>query len=101
MSWFGSGSHSPFSLHIDGLGPVSVSPGGQLNVMVFPSIGKTSLSSILGVELLLVSSISGSPQLAIYNNYYSEEDNNIIIMCANASYTTLCVVQYIPYRSLV
>ena len=32
----GSGSHSPFSVHVVVLGPVSSIPGGQVNVIVFP-----------------------------------------------------------------
>ena len=33
----GLGSHSPFPIHIDLLGPVSTSPGGQVKVMLVPS----------------------------------------------------------------
>ena len=33
----GSGSHSPFSMHVVALGPVSTSPGGHVNVIVFPN----------------------------------------------------------------
>ena len=33
----GSGSHSPFSIHIDVLGPVSTSPEEQLKMMLSPS----------------------------------------------------------------
>ena len=32
----GSGSHSPFSIHVYELEPVSMWPGGQLKVIVFP-----------------------------------------------------------------
>ena len=39
----GSGSHSPLSLQIAILdSPTSSSPGGQMNLIVFPSIGKPS-----------------------------------------------------------
>ena len=41
MSPLGSGSHSPFPIQVDELGPVSTSPGGQLKVVVVPSTGKS------------------------------------------------------------
>ena len=60
-----SGSHSPFSVQVDELGPVSASPGGQLNLTVLPSIGKTSSeSSTLGIESFVDNTCnSGCPQL--------------------------------------
>ena len=33
----GSGSHSPFPIHVDELGPLSTAPVGQINVMPAPS----------------------------------------------------------------
>jgi hypothetical protein len=39
MSPLGSGSHSPFPVHVAELGPVSTDPGGQLKVTVHPSSG--------------------------------------------------------------
>ena len=41
MSPLGSGFHSPFPVHVAESSPVSSDPGGQLNVIVFPSIGKS------------------------------------------------------------
>ena len=38
MSPFGSGSHSPFPVHVAKLGPVSFHPEGQLKVILHPSI---------------------------------------------------------------
>ena len=76
MSPLGSGFHFPFSMHVAELGPVSTSPGGQLNMTVFPSIGKPAYTAlILGtVESLLVTESSlmggnnsGYPQLTIQN----------------------------------
>ena len=32
-----SGSHSPFPIHVDVVGPVSTDPGEQLNVTLAPS----------------------------------------------------------------
>ena len=39
LSFLGSGSHSPFDIHvaIDVFGPVSIIPVGQLKLMVAPS----------------------------------------------------------------
>ena len=36
----GSGSHSPFSMHVDAFGPESTSPGGQANVTLAPSTSR-------------------------------------------------------------
>ena len=86
MSWLGSGSHSPFSIHVDDLCPTSTSPGGQLKVILLPSTGKTSLfSTIIGVESLLtfVSNSSGYPQLAIEDIIYYMP---IMSLCVRASY---------------
>ena len=33
----GSGSHSPFPIHVDELDPLRVCPGGQVNVIFCPS----------------------------------------------------------------
>ena len=51
VSPLGSGSHSPFHVHVVEFGPVSACPGGQLKVKVVPSFGKMlSKASILGTE---------------------------------------------------
>ena len=42
-----SGSHSPFPIHVDVLGPVSTSPGGQLNVTLVPSTKISDFLSLL------------------------------------------------------
>ena len=64
---FGSGSHSPFPVHIDELDPVSTSPGEQLKVTVLPSIGKSSSLNTFGTDLEYpqLDGSSGRPQLAI------------------------------------
>ena len=36
----GSGSHSPFRMHVDEFGPESISPGGQANVTLAPSTSR-------------------------------------------------------------
>ena len=41
----GSGSHSPFLVHVDEVGPTSVSPLLQLNVMFSPSSAGSSYPS--------------------------------------------------------
>ena len=42
VTFVGSGSHSPFSIHVVVLGPVSTIPGGHVNMMVVPnSTGST------------------------------------------------------------
>ena len=65
VSPLGSGSHSPFSVQVAELGPMSTSPGGQLNIMVLPSTG-TINPTMFGTEsLLTVDNNSGCPQLAI------------------------------------
>ena len=69
ISPLGSGSHSPFPVHIVELGPVSTSPGGQLNLTVLPSIGKPLSSKTFGTDLESppqVDDNSGRPQLATY-----------------------------------
>ena len=38
----GSGFHSPFPVHTDTFGPVSINPGEQVYVMNCPSIGGLS-----------------------------------------------------------
>ena len=43
MSWLGSGSHTPFSIHVAELGPMSTIPAGQLKLTVLPSTCKTIL----------------------------------------------------------
>jgi hypothetical protein len=62
---FGSGSHSPVSVQVVKLGPISASPGGQLKLKVVPSTGKTVSSKVttLGTESLPVDN-SPYPQLA-------------------------------------
>ena len=62
----GSGSHSPFPIHIDELGPVSTCPGGQLNLTVLSSIVKPWSSNRFGtgLEYPQVDNKSGFPQLA-------------------------------------
>jgi hypothetical protein len=57
-------------VHIDELGPVSTSPGGQLKLTVLPSIGKSSPPNIFGTDLEYpqLDSSSGRPQLAIIKN---------------------------------
>ena len=42
ISTLRSGSHSPLSVQVAELGPMSSSSGGQLKVTVSPSIGKSS-----------------------------------------------------------
>ena len=63
----GSGSHSPFPVHIDELDPVSTSPGGQLKVTMLPSIGKSPSLNTFGTDLEYpqLDDGSGCPQLAI------------------------------------
>ena len=70
ISPLGSGFHSPFPVHVAELGPVSTSPGRQLNLTVLPSIGKPSSSKIFGTDLESpqVDDNSGCPQLAIKSN---------------------------------
>ena len=76
MSPLGSGSHSPFSVHVAELGPVSSHPGGQLNLIVLPSIGTeleysemmvgTELELLFIIEsLLIVDNSCGCPQLTV------------------------------------
>ena len=67
ISPLGSGSHSPFPVHIDELDPVSTSPGGQLKVTVLPSIGKSPSLNTFGTDLEYpqLDGSSGRPQLAI------------------------------------
>ena len=73
MSPLGSGSHSPFPLHVAELGLVSSHPGGQLNMIDLPSIGRSGESTLtLGTEsllnkesLLMVNNSSGYPQLTV------------------------------------
>ena len=67
ISPLGSGSHFPFSMHVDVSDPLSISPGGQLNIMEVPSTEIRSLNpTTFGREsLLTVDNNSGSPQLAI------------------------------------
>ena len=36
----GSGSHSPFPMHVEVLGPERISPGEQANVTLVPSISR-------------------------------------------------------------
>ena len=36
----GSGSHSPFPMHVDEFGPESISPGEQANVTLAPSTSR-------------------------------------------------------------
>ena len=36
----GSGSHSPFPMHVDEFGPESTSPGGQANMTLAPSTSR-------------------------------------------------------------
>ena len=66
ISPLGSGSHSPFPVHIDKLGPVSTCPGEQLNLTILSSIGKPWSSKILGagLEYPQDDNKSGFPQLA-------------------------------------
>ena len=62
-----SGSHSPFSVQVAELGPVSSSPGGQVNLIVLPCIGKLPpLPKTFGMESPHVDDKNGRPQLAIY-----------------------------------
>ena len=50
----GSGSHSPFSIHVVVLGPVSTSPGGQEKLATVPSIVmELSLSAMTSRDLTL------------------------------------------------
>ena len=58
----GSGSHSPFPIHVVVLGPVSTSPGGQLKFTLDPS-SAGFLSSIVSTEVL--AAVSGILHLAI------------------------------------
>ena len=58
-----SGSHSPFSIHVAELGPISVSPSLQLNMMFSPSRAGSSYPSTITPSL---ASISGSEHLPIY-----------------------------------
>ena len=46
LACLGSGSHSPFSIHVVVLGPVSTSPGGQEKVKMLPSVRGNVLSDI-------------------------------------------------------
>ena len=62
----GSGSHFPFPIHIDVLGPISSNPGGQCKVMLVPSLagimwpviirdspkvfGSSQLSAVLSID---------------------------------------------------
>ena len=41
-TFLGSGSHSPFPIHIDELGPLSDDLDGQVNVMLSPSSAGSS-----------------------------------------------------------
>ena len=60
-----SGSQSPFSVQVAESGPISDSLGGQLNLMVLPSIGKPLILAVgTDSESLTVTSKSGYPQLA-------------------------------------
>ena len=54
-------------MHIDELGPVSSSPGGQLKVIMLPSIGKSSSLNTFRTDLEYpqLDDSSGHPQLAI------------------------------------
>jgi hypothetical protein len=51
MSPLGSGSHSPFPVHVAKLDPLSTSPGGQLNLILHPSICTESEHSALMVGI--------------------------------------------------
>ena len=61
LACLGSGSHSPFSIHVVVLGPVSTSPGGQEKLKVLPSVTGTDVSLTAYVEL----DITGCPQFAV------------------------------------
>ena len=63
----GSGSHSPVSVQVVELGPMSDSSGGQLKVIVIPSIDKMSSEPstvTLGTESFVDNACTGRPQLA-------------------------------------
>ena len=47
LAALGSGSHSPFPMHVDELGPTSVSPVLQVNVMTSPSEAGSSYPTIM------------------------------------------------------
>ena len=57
----GSGSHSPFSIHVVVMGPVSSNPGGHVKLKMLPSV--TGIVSTLTVSVELDN--TGYPQLAI------------------------------------
>ena len=65
----GSGSHSPVSVQVAKLGPMSDNSGGQLKLIVIPSIDKMSSESstvTLGTESYVDcnNACTGCPQLA-------------------------------------
>ena len=56
----GSGSHSPFPIHVAKLGPVIINPVGQLNMMLSPSSDGSLYPTTITPSL---ASVSGSEHL--------------------------------------
>ena len=62
----GSGSHSPFSIHVVVLGPVSSNPGGQVKLKILPSV--TGTVPNVSLTVYVKSENTGCPQFAIKIN---------------------------------
>ena len=64
----GSGSHSPFSIHVVVLGPVSTSPEGQEKLKILPSVTGNVLTDISGAVTVTEFGNTGYPQFAVYHD---------------------------------
>ena len=77
-----SGSHSPFSVHVAELDPMSTNPGEQLSLTVLPSMNRLLSPSIipLGTKFIpefIVGSSQASANMSIKDNVYE----NYVLLC--------------------
>ena len=80
-----SGSHSPFSVHVAELDPMSTNPGEQLSLTVLPSMSRLLSPSIipLGTKFIpefMVGSLQAPAIMCIKDNVYENYIAIIIIM---------------------
>ena len=74
----GSGSHSPFLIHVDVLGPLSTSPSGQVNVTLVPSAVDVGSPLILMELLIAVCGRLAQPTATGYTTFTYETIDNIV-----------------------
>ena len=60
----GSGSHSPFSIHVVVLGPMSTSPGGHVKLKMLPSVTGNA-STDISLKVFVKFEKTRCPQFAI------------------------------------